>query len=121
MNTSLTVTSDFNSSPLLFELDFNNYCKDRIHFNIILKTNNEFLKKMYLSYKDYWDSSDNKCDPYKDTGIPLYMPEAKLFKSKTITEVDFEIEMIFLVLPILLIFFFYIFLLIKTNFKINLL
>ena len=39
MNLSLTVTSDFNSSPLLFELDFNNYCKDRIHFNIILKTN----------------------------------------------------------------------------------
>tara|TARA_B100000963_G_scaffold272487_1_gene240700 strand:- start:282 stop:1184 length:903 start_codon:yes stop_codon:yes gene_type:complete len=94
MNLSLTVTSDFNSSPLLFELDFDNYNKERIHFNILLKTNNEVLKKMYLSYKDFWDSSGNKCDPYKDTGIPLFVPESKVFKSKTITEVDFEIEMI---------------------------
>ena len=66
MNLSLTVTSDFNSSPLLFELDFDNYKKERIHFNIILKTDNEVLKKLYISYKDFWDSSGNKCDPYKD-------------------------------------------------------
>ena len=72
MNSTLTVTSDFNSSPLLFELDFDNYCKDRIHFNIIMKTNGEFLKNLYSSYKEFWDSSGNRCDPYKDTGIPLF-------------------------------------------------
>ena len=94
MNSTLTVTSDFNSSPLLFELDFDNYCKDRIHFNIIMKTNNEVLKKFYLNYKDYWDSDTNKCDPYKDTGIPLFIPQSTEFKAKTITEVDFGIEMI---------------------------
>jgi len=86
--------SNTSNNSLLEKLDYDDYEGKKYHINFKINTDDTIVRGLYENKKTQLESTSYKNDPYKDSGVPIYMPETKICPPMAITEVDFKVESI---------------------------